>query len=61
MERITDILIKRDGLTLIDATRLVDEASLQLDSYLLEGRFDLAEDICSEYFGLEPDYFIQLI
>ena len=61
MERIEDVLVKRDGLSLDEAKGQVKEAAEALMDYIEEGDFASAEDVCSEFFGLEPDYLEQLL
>ena len=55
-ESITEILIRRDKMSVTEAATLLNEAKDQFNAYLDDGDLDLAEDICMEYFGLEPDY-----
>jgi len=58
---IKKILMERDGISSKAADELIEEASKALMSYLDEGDFDSAHDICQEYFGLEPDYLFDLL
>ncbi len=58
-ESIKSILIRRDKMTSDEADDLIQEARQQFNSYLEAGDITSAEDICSEYFGLEPDYVIE--
>lgn len=58
---IKKILMKRDGMSAEDAESLILEAKEALQEYLDNGDFLSAEDICEEYFGLEPDYVFELI
>ena len=60
-ETIREILIRRDHETPESADELINLAKDQLNKYLEYGDLDLAENICSEYFGLEPDYIDQLM
>lgn len=60
MSEIKKILLKRDGLSEAEARDLIKEATEDLNSRLLDGD-PSAEDICSEYFGLEPDYLMELL
>jgi len=55
-ETIKDILMRRDGMTANEADDLIQEATDEFEYYLEEGDIDLAENICQEFFGLEPDY-----
>ena len=60
MATIKEVLIRRDGMTSTEAEELINEAKEQLSYYLESGQMIEAEDICSEYFGLEPDYIDEL-
>ena len=61
METIKDILIRRDDMTPKDAHNLILAAKKKLAAYLSDGNLDLAENICSEFFNLEPDYIYELL
>ena len=61
METIKDILIRRDNMTPNDADKLILAAKKQLTEYLSDGDLDLAENICQEFFNLEPDYIYELL
>jgi len=56
---IREILIKRDGLTEMEADDLIEEARDDLMDRLEDG--ELPFDICGEWFGLEEDYIDDLI
>jgi len=55
------ILMERDGMSNEEACELIDEARAALQDYLADGDMESAENICEEYFGLEPDYIMELI
>ena len=59
MKSIKEILMKRDKMSAKDADNLIDEAVEDLYARLAEG--EMPDDICMEWFGLEPDYIDQLI
>ncbi len=61
METIKDILIRRDDMTPKDAHNLILAAKKKLAAYLADGDLDLAENICAEFFNLEPDYIFELL
>lgn len=61
MNKIVRILMKRDGMTYEEADNLIDEAKEALQNYLDEGDSFGAENVCEEFFGLEPDYLYELI
>lgn len=60
-ETIKDILIRRDGMTEEDAQELIDAAREELREAVDNGDIWRADDICAEYFGLEPDYLDELL
>jgi len=61
MKSIKEILMSRDGCTEEDALEQIEIAKEELYEHLEAGRMDYAENICEDHFGLEPDYFDQLI
>lgn len=56
---IKQILVKRDGMTPEEADQLITEATDDLYSQLAAG--ELPDDICADWFGLEPDYIDELL
>lgn len=58
---IKQVLMERDGIDEEAADELIQEARWQMETYLEEGDIDAAENICEEYFGLEPDYLDDLM
>lgn len=61
MESIKEILMRRDGMSEVDANELIEEAREAMYEYLDDDDMESAEDICMEYFGLEPDYLMELM
>ena len=61
METIKEILMRRDRLQEPEATARVEEAREAFDEYLACGDIESAENICEEYFGLEPDYLMEFL
>lgn len=61
MSEIKEVLMRRDGMPDKEASLLIKEAKEQLQNYLAEGYFCAAENICEEFFGLEPDYIYELL
>ena len=61
MNKIARVLMKRDGMTSEEANNLIDEAREALQNYFDEGDSFGAENVCEEFFGLEPDYLDELI
>ena len=61
-QSIVAILMERDKITKKEAEALKREAKAELDELLDNGGgICQAEDICYEYFGLEPDYLEELL
>ncbi len=61
MSNIKQVLMSRDAMTSEEADSLIAEAKVALQEYLDNGQLDYAEDVCQEFFGLEPDYVIELL
>lgn len=61
MKTIKQIIMQRDGLTSQEADNLIADAQATFDAYMGEGDLDSAENICEEFFGLEPDYLIEFL
>ena len=61
MKSIKETIMRRDNITSDEADALIQEATEQLQEYIENDDFFGAEDICNEYFGLEPDYLDELI
>tara|TARA_B100000497_G_scaffold102544_1_gene117087 strand:+ start:1527 stop:1712 length:186 start_codon:yes stop_codon:yes gene_type:complete len=59
MKSIKEVIMQRDGLTATEAESLISEAREQFEEYVNNGEFYLAEEICLDYFGLEPDYLVE--
>lgn len=58
-ERIAEILCRRDGITVEEAQRLIDEAIEQMEACGYDS--DECEDIMADVLGLEPDYIFYLL
>lgn len=56
---IKEVIMDRDGLTSFEADDLIADATRDLHERLAEG--EMPENICEEWFGLEPDYLDQLV
>jgi len=56
---IKEVLMERDKLTAEEADVCIKEAREDLHNRLAEG--EMPFDICEEYFGLEPDYMMELM
>jgi ribosomal protein L7/L12 len=59
MGTIKEVLMRRDGMTAEEANDLIEDARNDLHERLAEG--EMPEDICQEWFGLEPDYITELM
>jgi len=59
MRSIKEILMDRDDMSAEEADDLIQEAKDDLNDRLEAG--ETPEDICEEWFGLEPDYITELI
>ena len=61
MRTIKQVLIDRDEMSPEEADDLIEAAQTELMELIEAGDFISAEDICAEYFGLEPDYLEELM
>ena len=61
MESLKDVLMRRDKMSVEEADEAIDEAKKALQEYLANDDLAGAEDVCSQYFGLEPDYVFDLL
>ena len=59
MRSIKEVLMDRDEMSEAEATDLIKEAKEDLNYRLEAGEYP--DDICQEWFGLEPDYIMDLI
>jgi len=60
-DSLKSVLMKRDQLTSDEADEQIQAARRQFNSYLDSNDLEGAEQICAEYFGLEPDYVIEFL
>ena len=58
---IIQILIERDNIPEEEAKELFTLARKALYEYISEGDEEAAYNICEEFFGLEPDYIMELM
>jgi len=61
MLSIKKILMQRDGNSPEEAEKRIEEAKEAMHNYLASGDVMEAEDVCAEFFGLEPDYIMELL
>jgi|TARA_R110000744_G_scaffold197280_5_gene316547 hypothetical protein len=60
MEDIKTILMRRDGLSDSEADNLIAAAQEEFDFLIARGCVIEAEHTCQTWFGLEPDYLVQM-
>lgn len=58
-ESLKEVLMRRDNMSEAEADDLIEEAKEDLQERL--GNGEIPEDICEEWFGLEPDYIDDLM
>ncbi len=58
-DSLKEVIMKRDGITEKEAEDLIDQAREDLHDRLEAG--EMPDDICSDWFGLEPDYIFDLV
>lgn len=58
MSEIKKILMERDGMSEKEADDLISDARADMNDRLAHG--EMPYDICEEWFGLEPDYIMEL-
>jgi len=61
METIKQVLMRRDGMSEAEADDLIEEAKEAVMQYAEDDDYFGLEDICAEFFGLEPDYLMELL
>ena len=61
MESLKEVLIRRDGMTENDAIALINDARADLFNRLDSGEFVDDANFCNEWFGLEPDYIMDIM
>jgi len=59
MNTIKEVLMTRDGMNEKEAQDLIDDCIEDMNQRLSDG--EMPFDICEEYFGLEPDYLMELM
>ena len=61
MREIINILMRRDGISQLEAENLIEECREELWSAAARGSYQECEDIVYSYLGLEPDYLMFLL
>ena len=56
MQEIIEILVKRDGISELEATNIIDDCIDEMYGAVMRGNYQECEDIVASYLGLEPDY-----
>lgn len=61
MDNITEVLMRRDGLSEEDAKREVDDFKADIEDSIMSGNLEDIEDALMYDLGLEPDYLLDLL
>ena len=61
MDSITEVLIRRDGLSEEDAKREVDDFREDIEDSIMSGNLEDIEDALMNDLGLEPDYLMDIL
>lgn len=56
MKEIIKILMRRDGISAVEAENLIEECMEEIQDAIMRGNYQECEDILASYLGLEPDY-----
>ena len=59
MKSLKKTIMERDGMTESEADELIKDAKEDLHNRIAAG--ENPQDICEEWFGLEPDYIFELL
>lgn len=54
-------LMRRDGLSPAEADSLISEAAAELNELLASGELPDATDFMADWFGLEPDFVMDVL
>ena len=61
MDSLKQTIMRRDGLTSAQADAEIKQAKEAIQEYLEHDDTESAHEVCMEFFGLEPDYLMDLI
>ena len=61
MDSITEVLMRRDGLSKEDAKREVDDFREDIEDSIMSGNLEDIEDALMNDLGLEPDYLMDIL
>ena len=61
MDSITEVLMRREGLSEEDAKREVEDFRADIEDSIMSGNLEDIEDALMNDLGLEPDYLLDLL
>ena len=61
MDSITEVLMRRDGLSEEDAKREVEDFKTNIEDSIMSGNLEDIEDALMYDLGLEPDYLMDIL
>ena len=61
MDSITEVLMRRDGLSEEEAKREVDDFKADIEDSIMRGNLEDIEDALMNDLGLEPDYLMDIL
>ena len=61
MDSITEVLMRRDGLSEEDAKREVEDFKADIEDSIMSGNLEEIEDALMNDLGLEPDYLMGIL
>ena len=61
MDSITEVLMRRDGLSEEDAKREVNDFKADIEDSIMSGNLEDIEDALMNDLGLEPDYLMDIL
>lgn len=61
MEHITDVLVRRDGISEEEAEKQVSDFREEIEDLIMDGDLEGIEDALMDDFGLEPDYLMDVL
>ena len=61
MEKIINILMKRDGISFEEARRQCEDTVTEVRMAIASGDYMLAEELMMSDLGLEPDYLMDIL
>ena len=61
MNKVVEILMRRDGLTESEASTWLSEVKSEIDEALASEEYSLVEDIVASELGLEMDYILDIM